>query len=177
MQTTTKMRRGVNRNVAKNVWKILKAAAPRKKNILPLNWLSFCWKFVFRFLCIFLLSSSSCLRTHSLSFFHSSFSCARLIYYSARQKKMVFFNKRSANLYDGNREHFYDLIFILTTSIHSTLLFFLSSLFITKDWKTLFYFSVSLPYFMFSNYPLFIYSSSSFHLSTEKEHSEVKTFH
>lgn len=138
MQTTTTIRRGVNRNVARNVWKILKAAAPRK-NILPLNWLSFCWKFVFRFLCIFLLSSSLlCAFALTLLFF----SCARLIYYSARQKKIVFFNKRSANLYDGNREHFYGLIFILTTSIHSTFapLLFLPFLFYSRRLEKLFLF-------------------------------------
>lgn len=60
-----------------NVAKLLKGSSTARKKFLPLNWLSFCWKFVFRFLCIF--------------FFFLAHWCARLIYYSARQQKNVFF--------------------------------------------------------------------------------------
>lgn len=152
-------------NVARNVQKILKAAAPRRtKIILPLNWLSFCWKFVFRFLCVF-FSLFLLFLSHSLSLSLSLTGVRALFIIQQGRKKLLysFFNNRSANLYDGNREHFYSLIFILTTSASTRVVFHLIPLLerLVENGKTFLYFHPLLPsFFMFSNYPLFIYSSS-----------------
>lgn len=161
------MRTRIIENVAKNVQKILKAAAPRRTK----NYFTFKLAVILLEICfplsLYIFLSFRFIPSHSLSLSLTHW-CARLIYYSARQKKnsCILFNNRSANLYDGNREHFYSLIFILTTSASTRVVFHISFLFffsyflrLVEDGKT-FLSSSSFSFFMFSNYPLFIYSSS-----------------
>lgn len=116
-------------NVAGNVWKILKTAAPqRTKNYftfkLAVILLKICFPlslYIFSsyYFTLFLSFLFLILLTHWLTHTLSLSRVRALFIIQQGRKKCILFNKRSANLYDGNWEHFYSLIFILTTSIYT----------------------------------------------------------
>ena len=95
---------------------------------LPLNWLSFLLEICFPLFFLYYFFST----------FFCALVCSSYLLFNDKKFIIIFFNKRLANLYDGNRKHFLMELNILATDITSSFLFsFLSFFFLneTMKWK------------------------------------------